>query len=173
MVENVSETARVRPMTQSDLECVLSWRNHPEVRHYMYTQNEITRDEHQLWFARTQRDPNKHLLIFELGGKPFGFVNFSELPCGGIADWGFYAAPGAPKGIGRRLGKVALDHAFIHLKLHKVSGQALGHNARSIRFHLSLGFQQEGTLRDQHFDGDRFHNVICFGLLSDQWHLKL
>lgn len=173
MTEQTAEKSLLRLMVHADLERVLAWRNHPEVRRCMYSQHEITLDEHQRWFERSLRDPRKHLLIFESGNQPLGFVSFSVLASGGIADWGFYAAPDAPKGGGRRLGQVALDHAFTQLKLHKVCGQALAYNERSIRFHQSMGFQQEGILRDQHFDGERYHHVICFGLLSHEWQPNL
>jgi len=159
-------------MVPADLARVLVWRNHPDVRRHMYTQHEITLNEHQLWFGRALQNPRKHLLIFEWREQPLGFINFSELAIGGIADWGFYAAPDAPKGSGRRLGHAALDHAFTELKLHKVCGQALAYNKRSIHFHQSLGFQQEGMLRDQHFDGERYHHVMCFGLLRHEWQAK-
>ena len=159
-------------MTHADLMRVLAWRNHLDVRRYMYTQNEITLDEHQSWFERTVQDARKHLLIFELDNQPLGFVNFSE-STGGVADWGFYAAPDAAKGIGRQLGQAALNHAFNKLKLHKICGQALAFNERSIQFHKTLGFQQERILRDQHYDGERYHHVICFGLLSHDWQANL
>ena len=161
--------SHIRPMVYADLERVLAWRNHPDVRRYMYTQHEITLDEHQRWYERTLSDPKKHLLIFEVNQQPLGFVSFNETGNGGIADWGFYVAPNAPKGSGRQLGRAALSHAFTQLKLHKVCGQALAYNQRSILFHQSLGFQQEGMLRDQHFDCERYHHVICFGLLSHEW----
>jgi len=169
MADQPVGNSRVRPMAHTDLERVLAWRNHPDVRQYMYTQNEISLDEHLRWFERSLQDARKHLLIFEFNDQPLGFVNFSELDGGGIADWGFYAAPDAPKGIGRRLGQAALDHAFNKLKLHKICGQALAYNERSSRFHQNLGFQQEGILREQHYDGERYQNVICFGLLSCEW----
>lgn len=156
-------------MVHADLELVLAWRNHPDVRCNMYSQHEITVDEHQRWFARASPDPKKHLLIFEVNQQPLGFVNFNVTGNGGIADWGFYAAPEAPKGSGRQLGRAALNHAFTQLKFHKVCGQALAYNHRSIQFHQSLGFQQEGILRDQYFDGGRYHHVICFGLLGHEW----
>lgn len=169
MLESTSMPSQIRPMVHADLKLVLAWRNHPDVRRYMFTQHEITLDEHQRWFERTLPDPKKHLLIFEVNHQPLGFVNFNEAENGGIADWGFYAAPVAPKGSGRQLGRAALNHAFTQLKLHKVCGQALAYNERSIQFHQSLGFQQEGILRDQHFDGERYHNVISLGLLSNEW----
>jgi len=164
--------SKIRPMVHADLERVLAWRNHPNVRRYMYTQHEITLAEHQRWFERSLPDPKKHLLVFEANHQPLGFVNFNAAANEGIADWGFYAAPDAPKGSGRQLGRAALSHAFNELKLHKVNGQALAYNERSIQFHQTLGFQQEGILRDQHFDGERYHDVICFGLLCHEWQLN-
>lgn len=163
---------RVRPMDAADLETVLAWRNHPEVRRYMYTQHEISLDEHARWFERAAQDPNRHLLIFEGEGAPLGFINIRQIAAGGIADWGFYAAPDAPKGTGRQLGQAALQYAFSTAGLHKLCGQALGYNERSIRFHQSLGFQQEGILRQQHFDGQHYHDVVCFGLLANEWRMN-
>ena len=169
MPESTHVPSQIRPMVHADLALVLAWRNHPDVRRNMYTQHEITLDEHQRWFERTMPDPKKHLLIFEQNQHPLGFVNFNETGNGGIADWGFYVAPDAPKGSGRQLVRAALNHAFTRLKLHKVCGEVLAYNPRSIQFHQALGFQQEGTLRDQHFDGERYHHIICFGLLSYEW----
>jgi UDP-4-amino-4,6-dideoxy-N-acetyl-beta-L-altrosamine N-acetyltransferase len=78
-------------------------------------------------------------------------------------------APHAPKGTGRALAQVALAHAFGAMALHKVCGQAIAGNQRSIDLHLALGFRQEGLLRDQHFDGQHYHGVVCFGLLQSEW----
>lgn len=158
-------------MAASDLDCVLAWRNHPDIRRYMYNQHEIGLSEHQAWFERTVCDSRKHLLIFESDGEARGFVSFTRLASDGVADWGFYVAPDAPKGSGYQLGKAALDHAFGALRLHKVCGQALAFNERSIAYHLRLGFREEGVLRDQHFDGSRYHAIVCFGLLKDEWPL--
>lgn len=172
MIDPSTRKVGVRPMDHADVERVLAWRNHLEVRRYMYTEHEISLDEHRHWFERSRRDPRMHLLIFEADLQPLGFVSFSERRSGGNADWGFYVAPGAPKGSGRELGFAALSYAFNDIKLHKICGQVLAYNERSIHFHQSFGFQQEGVLRDQHFDGKHYHQVICFGLLSHEWHPK-
>lgn len=161
---------RVRPMTRDDLEQVLAWRNHIDVRRYMYSQHEISLDEHASWFERASLDSKRNLLMFERDRVPLGFVNLHQIAAGGVADWGFYVAPEAPRGTGRHLGKTALQYAFDPLGLHKVCGQALEYNERSIRFHKSLGFRQEGFLREQHFDGFAYFNVMCFGLLAAEWY---
>lgn len=159
----------LRPMNESDLEKVLVWRNAPDVRSYMYSTHEIRMDEHCAWYADRSKNTATALLIYERGGKASGFVNITRTRCPEVADWGFYLAPDALIGSGRELGKQALKYAFVQLGLHKVCGQALGFNARSITFHTRLGFTEEGRLRDQHFDGSQFHDVVCFGLLRNEW----
>jgi UDP-4-amino-4,6-dideoxy-N-acetyl-beta-L-altrosamine N-acetyltransferase len=178
VTESMAEPCILRPMVCADLERVLSWRNHPDVRRFMYARGLISGEQHQRWFEEASDNPGKRLLIFESSHGPAGLVNFSVarssgsaavLSLGGIADWGFYAAPAAPKGTGRRLGAAALDFAFEQLCLHKVCGEALATNARSIRLHESLGFRSEGIRRDQYHDGDNYQNVACFGILKDEW----
>lgn len=160
---------RIRPMELADLESVLAWRNHPEVRRYMYRQHDISLDEHRRWYELASKDQQRHLLIYEDGSTPLGFINIHEIMPGGIADWGFYAAPDAPKGTGRALGKAALSYAFVESGMHKLCGQAIAFNKRSIQFHQKLGFTQEGILRQQYFDGQQYHDVLCFGLLANEW----
>lgn len=165
--------SRLREMRGSDLEQVLAWRNHPEIRRFMYTQHEISLDEHRRWYACANDDPATHLLIFELNAAAVGFVKFVRpSTVSRIADWGFYLAPDSPSGTGRELGRAAMTYAFQELMLHKICGQVLAFNEKSIRFHHRLGFQQEGCLREQHFDGTSYHDVICFGLLRQEWKLK-
>lgn len=161
--------AGVRPMNESDLKRVLRWRNHAEVRRYMYSQHEISLEEHSRWFARVSQDPERLLLIFEINTTPLGFISIHQAARGGVADWGFYMAPDARKGTGRVLGQATLRYAFEAAGLHKLCGQVLAFNDRSIRFHLNMGFQREGILRQQHFDGQQYHDVVCFGLLASEW----
>ena len=157
-------------MTEKDLKQVLSWRNDPRIRRYMYSQNEISDDEHARWFSRVSQDSKRHLLIYEVDGYGKGFFHIHQIASGGIARWGFYAAPDAPKGTGRALGEAALWYAFRTIGLHKLCGEALAFNERSIHLHLLLKFKQEGVLHQHHFDGQQYHDVICFGLLASEWY---
>jgi UDP-4-amino-4,6-dideoxy-N-acetyl-beta-L-altrosamine N-acetyltransferase len=160
---------RIRPMSSDDLALVLAWRNHPDIRSHMLSQREIAPDEHRRWFERSVETGLNDLLIFESEGGPMGFVSFRLPGEGGVSEWGFYTAPHAPKGTGRQLGAAALQHGFAALKLHKIVGRTLAGNERSIQFHRRFGFQQEGVLRQQHFDGERHHDIVCFGLLRTEW----
>lgn len=163
------DVCRVRRLAAQDLPAVLSWRNHPSVRSVMFSQHEIAPEEHQVWFERTSSDPSRRLLIVEDEAGPLGFVQFNDVVANGIADWGFYARPDAPKGTGRRLGTAALDHAFNELGLHKVCGQAITTNDASIAMHRRLGFVEEGILRDQKYVNGTYYSLMCFGLLRQEW----
>lgn len=163
-------TDAVRRMTNADLWQVFEWRNHPDIRPYMYRRSAITREEHLAWFEKASEDPDRHLLIYERNGVPSGFISLTpSMPGGPIADWGFYVAPGSTPGTGKGLGGAALRYAFHRLRLHKVCGQVLESNPRSISFHKSLGFVEEGRLREQYFDGQDYQDIICLGLLAHEW----
>jgi UDP-4-amino-4,6-dideoxy-N-acetyl-beta-L-altrosamine N-acetyltransferase len=159
----------VRPMIKNDLEQVLTWRNHSEIRRYMLSPNQISLDEHSEWFDRASKDPARELLIFETNGLPLGFVQFKCNADSKVSDWGFYAAPDAPKGTGMKLGNVALNYAFSTLGLHKICGQALAFNKASIGFHKKLGFFQEAVLREHYKVNDVYQDLLCFGLLNREW----
>ncbi|MFJ3044283.1 UDP-4-amino-4,6-dideoxy-N-acetyl-beta-L-altrosamine N-acetyltransferase [Herbaspirillum chlorophenolicum] len=159
----------VRPVRDADLGDILAWRNQPHVRAGMFTQHEIAPDEHHSWFERSTNNVARRLLIVERAGIPLGFVNFDGVEAGGIATWGFYAAVGAPGGSGSVMGAAALSFIFSDTALHKVCGQVLGFNHASLRMHEKLGFRQEGLLRQQHRMGDTYHDIICFGLLREEW----
>ena len=163
---------QIRRVTESDLPMVLAWRNPIDVRSYMFTQHEIGLEEHRNWFAKASQDSSRCLLIVEEDKQAVGYVQFSKVEDGGIADWGFYARPDASKGTGRKLGVLALNYAFGPLKLHKVCGQAIASNQASIAFHQRLGFALEGVLRDQQRINGAYYSLHCFGLLSTEWQPK-
>jgi UDP-4-amino-4,6-dideoxy-N-acetyl-beta-L-altrosamine N-acetyltransferase len=162
---------RLRKLTENDLPLILTWRNNPDVRRFMYNNHAITKDEHQEWFARMEQNPQSLWYIHEdQKGNPDGVVYFTQYQIERKnAFWGFYAAPCAPAGTGIRLGLDALNEAFDVLRLHKLNTEVLSANERSLRFHNKLGFRSEGVFRESHFDGENFIDVIRFGILQSEW----
>jgi len=158
----------MRIMTKQDAQQVLAWRNHPDVRLFMFSRDEIALEDHLDWFENASQEAKRHLLIFEQGGVSRGFVNLL-VSTGGIAEWGFYTDPFAPKGTGKALGEQLLFYTFSKLNVHKIFGQVLAYNERSRAFHLRLGFQQEGILRNHYFDGKQYFDIYSFGLLASEW----
>jgi len=162
---------RLRPVTNADLSAILGWRNHPDVRAMMYTTHAITSAEHAaFWQAERARADRQHF-IAELDGAPRGVVSFSAIDMPNArADWAFYAALPAPPGTGRRMERLALDHAFGPLGLHKLGCEVLARNRRVIRLHRSFGFRIEGVMRDQIRRPDGWETVIRLAMLAPRWH---
>ena len=53
MIEVQEQFGMLRPIKDSELELMLSWRNAPAVRENMYTTHEISLAEHAAWWERT------------------------------------------------------------------------------------------------------------------------
>lgn len=158
----------VRAVQRGDLEMILEWRNHPDIRPYMRQQHRISLPEHQAWFSRVSQDLQHHLLIVEENNLPLGFVQFTEVDENGTAEWGFYKSPAAPKGSGSRLCNAALNYAFNDLKLKKIVGKVLRSNARSAAFHLKLGFVGKGAGKNDKTDPEL--DLLQFTLLASDWN---
>jgi UDP-4-amino-4,6-dideoxy-N-acetyl-beta-L-altrosamine N-acetyltransferase len=159
----------VRPLSPLDLPLVLQWRNHWDVRRFMFTQHEISPQEHVDWFENAGQHTHRHLLIFEKNGTPMGYVSFRVSASSKNAHWGFYCAPEAPKGTGRLLAQTAIQYAFSQLGIWKICGEVFSYNEPSIRLHQLLGFKKEDPLRELRFSGPTYHDVVCFGLFADDW----
>jgi UDP-4-amino-4,6-dideoxy-N-acetyl-beta-L-altrosamine N-acetyltransferase len=157
----------LRRMVADDLDLVRSWRNHTNVKRFLFTQDDISAEDHIAWYQRVQCDNSKNILIYTENDIPSGFVQFSGIRHQQkIVDWGFYIAPNSEPGTGTRMTTTALDFAFKQLQIHKVFAEILDSNAASIRLHHKLGFAQEGFLKDHHYDGRNYCSVLCFGLLN-------
>jgi UDP-4-amino-4,6-dideoxy-N-acetyl-beta-L-altrosamine N-acetyltransferase len=162
----------IRELTEEDLPKVLNWRNHPKVRSFMLTQHEISFEEHRHWFYKVTQEKKHHLFIVEQVGQSIGFVQFNRSTAEGVADWGFYASPNAPRGTGIKLGITALDHAFANLKLNKIVGRAFENNKASISMHLRLGFNLEDKLIKHTNNNGVCVTLHCFGLHSNEWQIQ-
>lgn len=159
----------LRALETMDLPTVLAWRNHPDIRRYMFSQHEISQSEHLAWYERGRDDPSRIFLIAESEEEPFGYVSFSLDSSLSVGTWGFYVRPGAPAGSGVKLCSAALDYAFEQAGLNKVFDKTLSYNQRAINLHLKLGFKEEGILRSHFFDGVAHHDIHCFGILRPEW----
>lgn len=170
--EVTSTVPALRSMAGSDLRQVLAWRNDWRVRRHMFDRELITWSDHVAWFEKAVADPRRHILIFEANGVPAGYLGFSVSTSGANAEWGFYTAEATPKGYGTLLCATGLNYGFSKVGLHKITGRAIGSNRASIALHRKLGFALEGTFREDYFDGSCYCDVLCFGLLRQEWQEK-
>jgi len=165
------DQCKLRPMAEADLRQVLEWRNDKRISHAMYTDHVITWDEHRAWFERVSKGDSSLHYVFEISGRPLGVVNFTKIDrTNGLCTWGFYVgAADAPRGSGSAMGWLALEHIVAEQGFHKVVGEVLSDNEDSLKYHLRLGFEEEGRLKEHVLKNGRYVDVVTFGLLDRKW----
>jgi RimJ/RimL family protein N-acetyltransferase len=64
---------------------------------------------------------------------------------------------------------LCLEHAFEDRGLHKILARVFEHNEASMSVLETLGFQQEGCLREHDYVRGECRDTYLFGLLADEW----
>lgn len=160
----------LRLATDLDQHKILAWRNDPNIRSMMYTQHEISLDEHNAWWQRVKIS-NDHLAFMYISdGIETGFVSFSQVSrLSGTAFWAFYASPNAPRGTGSKMEFLALERAFSVENLRKLNCEVIGKNSRVIQLHEKFGFQQEGIFSSHILIDEIFEDVYRLAIFKSQW----
>ena len=167
---NIDNVGRLRPMCDDDLELVLSWRNAPNVRKNMYSQDEIALSDHLRWWANINESPQDAYFVFEQDVDQLGVVSFTEIDLKNqSALWAFYASPSAPKGTGSRMETLALEYFFSKLGLNKLCCEVLASNTPVLGLHKKFGFVEEGFFVDHRRIGADFVNVHRLAMRAANW----
>jgi UDP-4-amino-4,6-dideoxy-N-acetyl-beta-L-altrosamine N-acetyltransferase len=170
MKELSAQFGVLRPIKDSELELMLSWRNEPAVRDNMYTTHEIALKEHLVWWEGVRGSDSQRYFMYEHDGQPLGIVGFASIDrANQNSSWAFYASPDAPRGTGSLMEMLALDYAFSEIGLHKLFCEVLAFNAPVIKLHEKFGFKIEGILRDQYKRDGLFIDIYRLGLLVGEW----
>ena len=165
-------TVRLRDLTPDDSDRLLAWRNLAEVARWMYSDHEISRAEHDRWFAGIAGDATRKYWIIELDGEPVGLANLADIsPVNRKASWAYYLASPAVrgKGVGAFVEVFVLDHAFRDLALNKLCCEVLLENEAVWKMHESFGFQREALYRDHVWKSGAAHDVVGLAILAPDW----
>jgi [ribosomal protein S5]-alanine N-acetyltransferase len=73
------------------------------------------------------------------------------------------------RGIMRQAVTEILRFGFIEMDLNRIEADVSAENEASMRLLTLLGFTPEGRQRQQYFEEGKFHDLILFGLLRDDW----
>jgi UDP-4-amino-4,6-dideoxy-N-acetyl-beta-L-altrosamine N-acetyltransferase len=162
----------LRPMELGDILQIREWRNLPEIAEYMYTDHEISEEEHAQWFGGAINDPKRRYWVIELEGTSVGLANLYDISeLHNRAYWAFYLA--SPEVRGRGVGSFAerfvMRYAFDELGLDKLGCEVLATNAAVVRMHQRYGFQIDGTLRRHVIKHGQRVDVVTLSLLREEW----
>ena len=161
----------LRPLTAADLPNILVWRNSERIRNVMYSDHIIIWEEHEAWFDKLQHMNDRKCLLFEYEHQSMGLLSFTDIDkTNRTAFWGFYlGVPSTIKGLGLRMGVLAIDYTFKELNLRKLCGEAIYSNQASIRYHRRLGFTEEGKFLKHIIKNEQLEDIVRFALFREQW----
>jgi ribosomal-protein-alanine N-acetyltransferase len=168
-------TLTLRPPVAEDAPALLELAGDPEVTRW-FSWGPYTTLEQPLGYierleAQRERGEQLDLLVVHREHGPAGITGLSELSqrdlrCVvgtwfGRRFWG--------TGVNRESKAIVAHLAFALLGMHRLGSYSNPENVRSTRALLTIGFRQEGVLRDWHRHAGRHHDVNVFGLLREEW----
>lgn len=165
----------LRTVEEDDVPFIQRHSNDPRVRVPMtFTgpSNEAQSQEHyEEQFV--EDDDSVHLLLCR-DEEPVGLVMLFRI--NRRIGWGELACWLAPEYHGEGYASeglsLFLDHVFDQLHLHRVRARAIVENGPSRGILESLGFEQEGILRDEKYVLGEHQDVALYGLLEDEWRAR-
>lgn len=130
----------VRPARMDDAHLMFEWRNHPATRQSARDDREISWADHEAWIKRTLDNPQRCLLIAEVGHCPVGVIRFDFK--GTQAEVSLYLDPALHGlGLGKRMlhaGEASAMTAWPRLEV--ITAEALEDNLGSQRLFLDAGY---------------------------------
>jgi UDP-4-amino-4,6-dideoxy-N-acetyl-beta-L-altrosamine N-acetyltransferase len=143
--------------SRDELLYLLKMRNHPDIKKWMYNQEDISEQQHFDFVEKLKSDELKKYFIVKQNQSIVGSINFINInQAERTADFGLYANPFASTpGAGRILEEIAIQYAQDVLKLKYLKLEVFEQNARAINFYEKSGFTKtaEKLINDQ--------NVLC------------
>ena len=160
---------KLRSLSPDDVDTVRHWRNQDHVKAYMFTDNEISTDEHSRWFTTALQHNDNDYLIVEYYDQPIGLANAVKIdPVTRSCHWGFYLGEASvPKGCGTALASLMLKHIFDTHSVDTIYAEVFEFNIASLKLHKKFGFTENSQLSRIVTKNNKQEKVIAFSLVRD------
>ncbi|GAB6045677.1 UDP-4-amino-4,6-dideoxy-N-acetyl-beta-L-altrosami ne N-acetyltransferase [Caminibacter profundus] len=139
-------------LTLNEKKEVLEWRNHPEIRKWMYNKEEIPLKNHLEFIESLKKDKSK--LYFKMDN--IGVINYKI--SNNTAEIGLHKNP-EKKGVGKILMQKLIDYGFNELNLKTLTLNVFEENKIAINLYKNFGFREV----------DKKDNLIKMELKNENW----
>lgn len=174
------ELVHLRPIRADDADAMWEMVNDPEGMRMTGTTRTFTPEEIQDWCASVPTLAGRHDWAITHGSDEYlGEIVLNEMDeHDARANLRMVLRPGhRGRGFGGEAISLVLAHAFAEapegLGLHRVSLDVLSINPRARMLYESLGFVEEGRLRESHRDGEFWCDAILMAILEDDYRAGL
>lgn len=161
----------LRPMTYSDTDSIVRWRNTESVRKNFIYQALFTRESHENWIkTKVETGDVVQMIICETAtDKPIGSVYVRDIDhVHHKAEYGIFIGEESArgKGYGTEAARLMIRYCFEELKLHRLFLRVYAENLQAIRSYEKAGFEKEAYLRDDVYVGGRYRDIVLMGILN-------
>jgi RimJ/RimL family protein N-acetyltransferase len=166
----------LRPPEPADVEALYRYKNDPEIAEMLggfvaggYSSADLEdwlefhrkHEDEVLWVIAAPEDDRcvGHVGLYKIDHR----IRSAEfaLMIGDRSIWG--------QGLGRACTKFAIDYGFRELNLNRICLTVLSTNERAIGLYHSLGFKDEGKLRQAQYKGGQYVDVWIMGMLRSEY----
>ena len=154
------------------IEQVRNWRNKKNVSRYMYTNHEISKEEHKNWIEKIRSGKDTKAWIIVYKERPIGLAQLSNIDYKNkITEWGFYIADESVRGKG--IGSAALykliEYVFNEMEFYKLKTKVLENNTTALNLYEKFGFETVEKL-DKIQREEKFIDVFLMQTDKDKWN---
>lgn len=151
-------------LSNDEKKIILEWRNNPNIKKWMYTQDDITLESHLNFIDSLKNSKEKLYFLVKKEDENIGVIYFTNLTKKEVY-FGLYANPTIKiLGVGRILEEISIDFAFNSLNVSKLKLEVFEDNIQVINLHKKYNFKKIG---------EKFVNnnkVICMELSCENLH---
>lgn len=145
-------------------------RNQLGVREAMYTEHEISLDEHLGWMRRVESDKKQIVFIVFVDEVVSGVVSVNAIDrLHKKSDWAFYLDESARGGLGAALEFSLINFVFEVLDIEKLNCEVIEKNEAVVKLHKKFGFIEEGFRRENIIKNGVRIGVFFLGLTKSDW----
>ena len=141
-------------------EMILKWRNHPEIKKWMYNQDEIKLEEHLTFIESLKSRKDKLYFLVKKEDEFIGIIDFTQIVENGSVHMGIYSNPNI-KGNGAILLNKIINYSFNNLKVERVFSEVFAENEKAHNLYKKFNFKDisEKTINNK--------KVICMELENE------
>ena len=168
----------LRTLAPADLEHLSDWVDDPFLEHMVGS--EFLQSYKHVWdkspafFEAVLTDPTQVVLVIEASRgwpKPVGVVRLFNIHL--LEGYAFLETIVADRramkrGFGVEAGKLISYYGVDVLGLRRIEAKVYEYNVLSMNSLRRNGFRQEGVLRQAGFDGERYWDLVIFGILKEE-----
>lgn len=146
-LENVINTENITlhnftDLSLTDKKMVLEWRNNPNIRKWMFTQDPITLNDHLTYIDSLKQKDDRLYFLVKKGTQPVGVIDFTNIDQKNKStEFGIYANP-ALRQVGKLLMDTTIHYAFNKLKSDTLIAKVFKENIRAITLYIQYNFKE-------------------------------